>query len=285
MRVAVTGASGFLGGYVLSELSQRAGVEIVAMTHRHPPRQVSNTAVSQIQIDIDAGVTGVYELLGRPDVLIHLAWPTLPHYKSLLHFENHLPAHYRFLKSLVEDGLGKLLCTGTCFEYGMRSGELTESLLPDPQNPYGFAKHALRQQLQLLSTEVPFRLTWARPFYMYGEGQLPTSLYSLVMSAGKRGDNVFPMSPGDQLRDYLHVSVVARHLVALALDACDGGTVNVCSGRPIAVRTLVEGWIRDNGWQMSLELGRFPYPDYEPMAFWGSVERLQRLLGRQLSAS
>ena len=277
MRVAVTGASGFVGQYVLSALARRTGIEIVAMTRHHPVPDVGSR-IEQVQLDIDAGATDGYARLGRPDVLIHLAWGTLPKYKSPLHFENHLVTHYRFLKSLVQAGLPSLLCTGTCFEYGMRSGELLESMQPQPHNPYAYAKDALRRQLEFLRIELPFQLTWARPFYMFGEGQSAASLYSLVMAAGKRGEAVFPMSPGDQLRDYLHVADVARYLVALALDAPGSGIVNICSGKPVAVRTLVEGWLRQNGWRMSLELGRFPYPDYEPLAFWGSAARLSVVL-------
>jgi dTDP-6-deoxy-L-talose 4-dehydrogenase (NAD+) len=278
MRVAVTGASGFVGQYVLRELARRTGIEIVAMTRQHPALVDVSTAIQQVPFDIDTSATDAYARLGRPDVLIHLAWATLSNYKSPLHFESHLVAHYRFLKSLIQAGLPALLCTGTCFEYGMRSGELVESMQPQPHNPYGYAKDALRCQLEFLRKEVPFQLTWARPFYMFGEGQSAASLYSLVMAAGKRGDGVFPMSPGDQLRDYLHVADVARYLVALALDAPGSGIVNICSGKPVAVRTLVEGWLRQNGWRMSLELGRFPYPDYEPLAFWGSAARLSEVL-------
>jgi len=57
--------------------------------------------------------------------------------------------------------------------------------------------------------------------------------------------------------------------------------VNVCSGRPVSVRRLVEGWIRDNGWTIDLNLGHYPYPDYEPMAFWGERRKLDRILGGQ----
>ena len=57
--------------------------------------------------------------------------------------------------------------------------------------------------------------------------------------------------------------------------------MNVCSGRPVSVRRLVEGWIRDNGWTIDLNLGHYPYPDYEPMAFWGERRKLDRILGGQ----
>jgi dTDP-6-deoxy-L-talose 4-dehydrogenase (NAD+) len=161
----------------------------------------------------------------------------------------------------------------------MRSGELLETMRPDPCNPYGYAKDALRRQLQFLRGSRPFQLTWTRLFYMFGAGQPATSLYSLLMAAGERGDASFAMSRGEQLRDYLPVLDVARCLVALALRAPDSGIVNVCSGKPVSVRNLVEGWLRERHWQIALDLGRYPYPDYEPLAFWGSARRLGALLG------
>jgi dTDP-6-deoxy-L-talose 4-dehydrogenase (NAD+) len=44
------------------------------------------------------------------------------------------------------------------------------------------------------------------------------------------------------------------------------------------VRALVERWMAENGWTMRLELGRYPYPDYEPLAFWGDASRRMTLL-------
>ena len=127
----------------------------------------------------------------------------------------------------------------------------------------------LRKQLQQLQSIHPFDLTWARLFYMYGDGQPETSLLPMLRRAVTAGDTTFKMSAGEQLRDYLPVSEVARRLVDLALSARDRGPVNVCSGTPVSVRRLVEGWIADHGWKIALELGQLPYPDYEPMAFWG----------------
>jgi len=77
------------------------------------------------------------------------------------------------------------------------------------------------------------------------------------------------------------VTEVARTLVALALKDQDAGPVNVCSGRPCSVRSLVEGWLREHRWSIELELGHYPYPDYEPMAFWGDRQKLDRVLETQ----
>ena len=103
----------------------------------------------------------------------------------------------------------------------------------------------------------------------------------MLKKAGAAGQSVFKMSGGEQLRDYLPVMEVARRLVDLAVDPHDLGPVNICSGTPISVRRLVEGWIKEHGWKIELQLGQLPYPDYEPMAFWGDDgENRQPPVGR-----
>ena len=277
MKIAVTGASGFVGRHVLRVLVQSEDIDVVAAS-RQAPGAWMPAGVRHVALDLVAPPSDPFAVLGQPDVVIHLAWSGLPNYQSRHHFETHLAEQYRFLQRLVVAGLPSLLCAGTCFEYGMQSGELDESLVPDPRNPYGFAKDALRRELEFLSAGAGFKLTWARLFYMYGEGQSPGSLYSQFMAAGAAGETEFRMSGGEQLRDYLHVADVAQSLVGLARFAPGAGIVNVCSGRPTSVRALVEGWLEAQGWSMELALGHFPYPTYEPMAFWGRNAKLAQLL-------
>lgn len=229
-------------------------------------------------IDLKAAPENSFDFMGQPDVLIHLAWGGLPNYKSLHHYEEELPAHYCFLKTLVESGLKNLLVTGTCFEYGMQSGPLSEHMEARPNNPYGFAKDTLRRQLEYLQQAMPFNLTWARLFYLYGEGQAENSLLPQLKRSVERGDRAFSMSGGEQLRDYLPITEVAKLLASLATNARDIGVVNICSGVPISVRKLVEGWIEENGWPIAVNLGQYPYSDYEPMAFWGDPYKLKRCL-------
>ncbi|MGJ7538035.1 MULTISPECIES: NAD-dependent epimerase/dehydratase family protein [unclassified Variovorax] len=276
MKIAVTGASGFVGRHVLRVLADAGDAEVVAVS-RQTPGSWMQPGVRHVSIDLAAAPADAFIMLGRPDVLIHLAWSGLPNYQSRHHFETHLSEQYRFLERLMTSGLSTLVCAGTCFEYGMQSGELVESLLPDPRNPYGFAKDALRRELEFLAADIGVKLTWARLFYMYGEGQAAGALYSQFMAAQARGDAEFRMSGGEQLRDYLPAEDVARYLSLLARTASGNGIVNVCSGRPTSVRSLVEGWREALGVPMKLALGHFPYPSYEPMAFWGSNAKLLQL--------
>ena len=272
MKVAVTGASGFIGRHVLKDLLEH-GVEIVVMTRDAARIAVLSKAMQIVEMDMAHPTPDCFEQMGRPDVLIHLAWDGLPNYKSLHHFETELPNQFRFLKLMIESGLPALLVTGTCFEYGMQSGALSAVMQTKPNNPYGYAKDALRQQLEFLRSIKPFKLTWGRLFYMYGDGQPSTSLYPKLREAVLRGDMVFNMSGGEQLRDYLPVDEVARQIVKLAVAQRDIGAVNICSGNPISVRRLVEQWCHENNWEIKLNLGHYPYPEYEPMAFWGVPSR------------
>ena len=276
-KVAITGASGFVGRHVLAELILHP-VEIVVMT-----RDSSNLAgvdknLRVVEIDIEKAGKDSYERLGRPDILIHLAWGGLPNYRSLHHTEIELPVQYQFLKTMVEAGLPSLVVTGTCFEYGMQSGALSEGMEALPDNPYGCAKNLLRQKLERLQRTINFNLNWLRLFYVYGEGQAKTALLPQLKAAIEHGDKVFNMSGGEQLRDYLPISEVARLIIEIALKRKNYGAVNICSGSPVSVRSLVEGWLAENGWNIQLNLGHYPYPDYEPMDFWGDRKRLDSIL-------
>jgi nucleoside-diphosphate-sugar epimerase len=269
MKVAVTGARGFVGRHVLAEFA-RPGIEVIAIERPGVARdRPAGANVRWIALDIAHPPQDPYAALENPDVLVHLAWDGLPNYRSPYHVESELPRQFDFLSQLVRHGLPTLVAVGTCLEYGQQSGALAADLATHPTTAYGLAKDTLHRQLRDLQSVHPFKLTWARLFYMYGDGQPSTSLFSMLKAAVAAGHRHFPMSGGEQLRDYLPVREVARRLVDLAIVPGDRGPVNVCSGQPISVRRLVEGWIEQNGWQIEPKYGELPYPDYEPMAFWG----------------
>ena len=185
---------------------------------------------------------------------------------------------YRFLKGLVDDGLNSLVVTGTCFEYGLQNGLLSEDMICNPNNPYGFAKDCLRKSLEFLKSEHEFDFVWARLFYLFGEGQASTALIPQLEKAIETKQKSFNMSGGEQLRDFVSVEEVAKVLVDLALGRKDLGVLNICSGTPCSVRNFVEKVLLVNGWKIDLNLGYYPYPDYEPFDFWGDRRKLDAYL-------
>jgi dTDP-6-deoxy-L-talose 4-dehydrogenase (NAD+) len=278
MRILVTGATGFVGHHLVQQLLDRDH-EIVAVS-RDAGKAASMPwfhRVTYVSFDIFNKEADPVKFLGIPDMVIHLAWPGLPNYKNLFHFEDNLPASYCFIKKMVTAGTARVMVAGTCFEYGMQEGRLSEDLPAMPSNPYGLAKDTLRKFLQLLQDRYLFNLQWIRLFYMYGPGQNPTSLLAQLDTAIDNNDPTFNMSGGEQLRDYLHVEEAARRIALLVDHPECSGIINCCSGKPISVRCLVEQRIKERGATISLNLGHYPYPDYEPMAFWGDSGKLDLL--------
>lgn len=277
MRIALTGASGFIGRHVLRELHAR-GLDAVALTRSSNSRCAHPGVSRWVELDISHPPTNPFEAMGRPEVLIHLAWGGLPHYQSSHHVEVELPAQQAFLSACVHQGLQRLVVTGTCYEYGLADGELTEDAATKPCTQYGIAKDKLREALLILSQELGFNMTWLRLFYLYGEGQSEKSLYRSLHAAIERGDKTFDMSGGEQVRDFLSIQVASRFIVDLALHENAAGAFNVCSGNPITVKHMVEAWIAASHAAITLNLGRMPYSPNERMAFWGSRRKLEHTL-------
>ena len=279
MKVLVTGATGFIGNYVTEELLKH-GFSILA-TSILPEKEIHFPwlkKVDYIQADLNESREDWFSFFGKPDLLIHLAWEGLPNYKELFHQERNLPSNYLFLKNMITSGLKKVVVTGTCFEYGMQSGALKEDLETEPGNPYALAKDYLRKYLEQLQRTIAFDLKWIRLFYLYGKGQRPDSILSQLETALENGEKVFNMSGGEQLRDYLPVEKVAEYIVKISMQDKVSGIINCCSGKPVSIRKLVENYLAENNKSIELNLGYYPYPDYEPMAFWGDNTKLNEVM-------
>lgn len=277
LSLVVTGATGFIGAHVVAS----------ALARGHRVMAVGRDAAKAAAADwsgraefrsldlhdpgLDAGA-----LVAGADAMLHLAWPGLKNFRDSRHVTRWLPADARFLSAALEGGLPRLLVAGTCLEYGLQSGCLGENAPTDPSLAYPIAKDALRRFL-FLRPAAPVQ--WARLFYLHGRGQSPNSLLAQLDAAIEAGDESFPMSGGAQLRDYLAVETVAERLVRL-VETPSRGVFNLCSGEPISVRALVERRLAERGATLRLDLGRYPYPDYEPMAFWGDGAKLARAIGQ-----
>lgn len=278
MKVLVTGGTGYIGRHFVREMVRRGhDVTVFSRSGKRAVELEWGNDVRHLHGDINHPDCISKSLLRGYDVLAHLAWPGLNNFRELAHFEQYAPASYLFIQHLVQNGCNRVVATGTCLEYGLQQGCLEETLNTSPVVAYALGKDNLRRGLELLRTVTPFHLSWARLFYMHGFGQNPRSLLAQLDQAIDRGDDAFDMSGGEQLRDYLPVVEVARSLAVVAESTSHNGIVNICSGSPVSVRSIVEQHIEQRQASIRLNLGHYPYPDYEPFAFWGNRTTLTSL--------
>lgn len=279
MRVMVTGATGFVGRHVVNELLARGHSVVAIARDIKRAREMSwFDRIEFIQCDLHEDFQPLFQSGHLPNVIVHLAWPGLPNYRDFFHISKNLPADLAFLEAAVKLGVPHLLVAGTCLEYGMQYGPLTEEMETRPTTPYGLAKDMLRKALQLLQKESPFTFQWMRLFYMYGQGQNRNSLLAQLDRSIDEGQPVFNMSMGDQLRDYSPIQKVAENFVLALESPRIEGVINCCSGKPISVLDLVQQRCQEKTSDIRLNRGHYPYSDYEPMAFWGVPAKLDSLM-------
>lgn len=280
-KVLVTGATGFIGEYLINELLKNGYPVIASSSNKSTAikkswfNQVNYKPLDFLNIQADINY---FDYFGKPDILIHLTWEGLPNYMKAFHLEQNLPRHKIFLKSLIENGLTDITVTGTCFEYGMQEGCLTETLDCNPQNAYGKAKLSLYKDLEKFIKDKPISLKWVRLFYMFGDGQSPKSLISQLDKALDQNEKIFNMSGGQQVRDFLPIEIVAKNLLQIALQNKVEGVINCCSGVPVTIEKFVQYYLNTKQKNITLNLGYYNYSSYEPMAFWGDTNKLNKII-------
>jgi len=276
-RLLITGATGFIG-----EPAVRAAREYfeVHATARNCREQVpSGVQFRTCDLLNPADTIRLIEEV-RPTHLLHLAWIATPgiYWTSP---DNHrwVEASKQLLLTFARCGGKRAVLTGSCAEYDWTVGGVChETNTPArPHTTYGRCKLALAQWAEMFSREREIDIAWARLFWMYGPRESPVRLVPSVARSLLAGVSAACTS-GTQIRDFLHVSDVASALVSL-LQSRLTGPVNIGSGRPIAVRELIECVARSCGRPDLIRLGERDTPTSEPPILVADVQRLHEELG------
>jgi nucleoside-diphosphate-sugar epimerase len=274
-RVLVTGARGFIGRHCLPHLLA-AGYEVHAISSQEKP---GHSDVIWHQADLlTPGVAGTLLAAVKPSHLLHLAWYAVPGlYWTAAENFLWVRASLELLDAFSHNGGARVVAAGTCAEYDWRYGWCSEAVTPlAPSSPYGKCKNALRSLLEGKSQQAGLSSGWGRVFFLYGPHEHPSRLVSSVIGSLLRKQPAL-CSSGDQVRDFLHVSDVASAFVAM-LSSDIRGTVNIASGRPVAIRDVVLRIGAELGCTELLKLGARPTPPDDPPLLVADVRRLSQEL-------
>jgi nucleoside-diphosphate-sugar epimerase len=277
VKVLLTGATGFIGSHVARALVAQ-GAEIHALVLPQDsfwriadvaPRLRFHTANF---LDV-ASVARVSEAV-RPELCIHLAWYVEPgKYLEAPENRDFLHASIVFARTLARIGCRRFVATGTCFEYDTDRGVLSESSPTRPRTLYASCKLQLFQQLEQVGQETGMEIGWLRFFYQYGPFEDPRRLVPYVIGGVLRGELV-KLTPGEQVRDYLHVEDVAGAVCAIVRSNLTG-PVNIGSGQPVTVREIALRIGELLGRADLIALGAQPYIPGDPMRIVADNKRLR----------
>jgi nucleoside-diphosphate-sugar epimerase len=179
----------------------------------------------------------------------------------------------RLAEVAYSSGVVRFIAAGSYAEYG-KSG-LRYDFIPvdaplEPTDPYAASKAAANVALSAFANRVDMNLFYGRIFSAYGEGQFEGNLWPSLKKAALSG-NDFPMTAGEQIRDFIDVKAVVVWFVdALDRDLRPGSRVqfeNVGTGEPQTLRQFAEYWW--DYWNASgkLMFGALPAQEAEVMRY------------------
>lgn len=272
MKIAVTGANGYLGQGIVKQLLED-GNEVVAADYT-----LDNVDSRAEKIECDLfSLTDPYQKLGKPDVVLHLAWRNGFVHNAISHMED-LPSHYLFLKQLLDGGLKRLAVMGTMHEVGFYEGSIKENTPTNPQSLYGIAKNALRNAAFLLCNDHEAICQWIRGFYIVGNSQFGSSIFSKITKANAEGQKTFPFTSGLNQWDFINYDEFCLQVASIVEQDKVNGIINACSGRPEKLADRVERFIKENGYSIKLAYGTFPDRPYDSKAVWGDDTKVREIM-------
>jgi nucleoside-diphosphate-sugar epimerase len=240
MKVMLTGATGFVGRYVAKEL-ERQDIEYVSVQ--------SGIASDDRAIQMDLLGTSEFEALFekfKPTHLIHVAWYAQhgKYWDSELNLQWVL-ATRRLVEAFCSSGGQHVVITGTCAEYDWTHGYCVEDVTPlRPKTLYGICKDTTRRVIELVVEKHGVSMSWARVFFPYGPGEASQRLIPSLFNAFK--GEILPFGVNaSSYRDLIHVEDAARAVLACTQSKFVGA-VNICSGKPVQISSVVDAVAKIN---------------------------------------
>jgi nucleoside-diphosphate-sugar epimerase len=273
--VLLTGANGFTGVYVRSEL-ESAGYQVVGAVVGMP------RGGHEVALDITSleQCRAAMETV-RPDYLIHLAAISFVHHADAEAFYRvNVMGTLNLLQAMVDAGIAprRILIASSANIYGnATAGMIAETQAPQPVNHYATSKLAMEYMVRTWCDRLPIVIT--RPFNYTGVGQEPHFLVPKIVSHFAERAPVIELGNLDVERDFSDVRIVARAYRGLLEHDCAGEIVNVCSGRPYSLRNIVKSMQDIAGYEIEVRVNPAFVRQSEVKTLVGAPAKLHAIVG------
>jgi UDP-glucose 4-epimerase len=250
-KVLVTGAAGFIGSHVVDHcLKQRFNVLATDDLSGGFIENVSSHA-TWVQGDLrDKNfVRLLWDMHGPFDYVYHLgayAAEGLSHFIRAYNYETNLVASMHLINEAIKSK--KCQCfvfASSIAVYGMGQLPMTETMIPQPEDPYGISKYAVELDLKAAHEMFGLNSIVFRPHNVYGERQNIADRYrnviGIFMNQILKGDPLTVFGDGLQTRAFSHVDDVAPVIASSVTNPkAYNETFNIGADTPYTILQLVD---------------------------------------------
>lgn len=273
MKIFLTGGTGFIGSHFIQQTLE-AGHELTCLKRKESKTKII-LSKQPTWVEGDLATNFDSSVFQGVDVFVHFAAHSAnapyDHLQNCIYWN--VNASLKILEQAKEAGIKKYLIAGSCFEYGS-SGERYENIPPDaplePTMTYPTSKAMLSTMLHGWTAINDVKLKYLRIFQVFGEGEAETRLYPSLKKAAFEGKD-FPMTKGEQIRDFIYVKDVAKKFVEeLDFKNVRKGFAyftNIGTGKPQSLKEFAEYWWQKLNAKGELLFGEVPYRENEVMRF------------------
>ncbi len=272
MNVLVTGGAGYIGSHTCVELLQSNHNVVVVDNLCNSKREalsrvekITGRRLAFVQADIrDRNALDAVFSRHPTDAVLHFAGLKAVGEsvaQPSRYFENNVLGTKNLIEAMGDHHVKKLVFSSSALVYGSEyAPPLTEDLLPNPGNPYAENKAEIESMLQDLSgADAEWRIRILRYFNPVGahpsgligedpQGKPNNIMPNITQAAVGRLSfvevfgNDYPTHDGTGIRDYIHITDLAKgHLSALQR-LSKGANVLICNlgtGRGFSVLELI----------------------------------------------
>jgi UDP-glucuronate 4-epimerase len=255
MRVAVTGAAGFIGSHLCERLLS-AGHEVTGVDAftRFYGRETKEANIARLLrapgfrlaernllapglVDALSGAGAVCHLAGRPGVRSGA--------ESLFQRGN-VATTEAVLRAAAEAGVARVLLASSSSVYAASPNALHEDGALAPRSGYGRSKLRAERVAARLAAGLGLELVTLRYFTVYGPRQRPDMAFARFVRAAYSGEPM-PLFGRAQARDFTYVGDAAEATVLALERGRPGGVYNVSGGERVPLSRALELAVRALG--------------------------------------
>lgn len=280
-NLLIVGGTGFIGSNVAKKALEN-GFKVTVISKNNYPQYKQIDYVDYINIDISREKDLHHILKDRVFEYVLNLGGYVDH-KNFSEggkevFETHFNGTLNLVKSVNKNTLKCFVQIGSSDEYGANIAPQEESQRELPISPYSVAKTSATHFLQMLYRTERFPVVILRLFLVYGPGQDSSRFLPQIIKGCFSGKE-FEASLGEQLRDFCYIDDITDGILrAMKSDNVNGEIINIASGEPISIRTVIEK-VQTYIGKGNPKFGKISYRAGENMSLYADISKAEHLLG------